>query len=101
VLEARAGCRIYCLVHPVGPPCLSQFVNPVSRTDMRLELQFTKSGRKFRLWHLLSAVAVLGVLFGLLPERIGVPIVFGVICLGIVAIIACVVLFVVQKFRGK
>ena len=68
---------------------------------MRLELQFTKSGRKFRLWHLLLAVAILGIVCGLLPERIGVPIVFGVVCLGIVAIIACVVLFAIQKLRGK
>ena len=68
---------------------------------MRLELQLTKSGRKFRLWHLLLAVAVLGIVCGLLPERIGAPIVFGVICLGVVTIFVCVVLFVVQKLRGK
>jgi hypothetical protein len=73
----------------------------VSRADMRLELQFTKSGRKFRLWHVLLAVAVLGTVCGLVPEHIGAPIVFGFICLGVVTIVACVILFVVQKLRGN
>jgi len=58
---------------------------------MRLEVQFTKSGRKFRLWHLLLAMAILGTVCGLLPERIGLPIVFGVICLGVMTIIICVI----------
>jgi undecaprenyl pyrophosphate phosphatase UppP len=86
------------ILKPLAPPP----VRPnVSRTGMRLELQFTKSGRKFRLWHPLLAVAILAFVCGLLPERVGAPIVFGFICLCVVTIIVCVVLLVVQKFRRK
>jgi hypothetical protein len=73
----------------------------ISGTDMRVELQFTKSGRKFRLWQLLLAVAILGIICALLPQRIGLPIAFGVVCLGVLAIFVLVVVFVVQKLRGK
>jgi len=68
---------------------------------MRLEFQFTKSGRKFRLWQLLLPVAILGIVCGLLPNRIGAPIVFGVVGLCVMTIIILVVLLAFRKLRGK
>jgi hypothetical protein len=35
---------------------------------MKFEFQFTKSGRRFKLWHLLVAIAVLGLLLALIHE---------------------------------
>lgn len=67
---------------------------------MRFEFQFA-SGREFRLWHLLSSVAVLGIICGFLPESIGVPIVFGVLCLGIAVIAVCLGYLVLQKISRR
>ena len=41
---------------------------------MNLEIPIAKSGRRIKLWQLLLAVAVVGTGLGLLPERIGIPV---------------------------
>jgi len=45
---------------------------------MKLEFQFGKSARKLSLWRVLLVAAVVGSVLGLLPERIGLPIVFAI-----------------------
>ena len=35
---------------------------------MKLEFQFTKSGRKWKLWHMLFFAAVLGIMFAIIRE---------------------------------
>ena len=41
---------------------------------MKLESQFTRSGRKFKLWHLLLAVAVHGLMIALAHELWPTPV---------------------------
>lgn len=68
---------------------------------MKLQLQFTKSGRKFNLWQLLLAIAVVAVVLGLLPQRIGVPIFLGIEGTLILCLFVILGILVVKKLIGK
>ena len=68
---------------------------------MKLQLQFTKSGRKFSLWQLLLVVAAVAILLALLPERIGVPIFLAIEGTLILALFVILGILIVRKLIGK
>ena len=68
---------------------------------MKLQLQFTKSGRKFSLWQLLLVIAVVAIVLALLPQRIGVPIFLAIEGTLILSLFVILGIWVVKKLIGK
>jgi hypothetical protein len=68
---------------------------------MKLELQFTKSGRKFKLWQLLFVIGVIGAGLALLPERIGGPLFLVIEGSAVVALLFLLVVVMFRKLAGK
>ena len=68
---------------------------------MKIEFQIPKSGRRIGLWQLLAAIAVLGVAIGLLPERIGFPILCAIELALIVALLIVLVVWIFKRSTIK
>ena len=68
---------------------------------MKLQLRFTRSGRKFKLWQLLLAIAVVAVVLALLPQRIGVPIFLAIEGTLILCLLMLLGILVLKKLIGS
>lgn len=68
---------------------------------MKVEFQLTKSGRKFRLWQLLAAIAVVGGGLGLLPQRIGFPILCAIEAVLILVLLIILLIWIFKKVARR
>ena len=88
------------MLDALGPPCLSSKVRFHSLL-MKLELRFTKSGRKFTLWQLLFVIVAVGVCVALLPDRVGIPLFLFIEGTAIVAFLFCLAVMIFRDLTGK
>ena len=69
--------------------------------EMKIQLQFTKSGRQFSLWQLLLVIAIVAIVLALLPRRIGGSILFAIEATLIVALFVILSVLGIKRLIGK
>lgn len=66
-----------------------------------LQFRFSKSGPSIKLWQLLAAIAAVSAGLALLPQRIGIPILFVIEGTLVVALLFFLVLAILRKLAKK